>query len=48
MPHGEALHDRSVRPEITVLGIGNLQPGAAGIEGGKHHPGYEHHISAYE
>ena len=45
MPHGEALHDRSVRPEIAVLRVGNLQHAAAGIEGGKHHPGYEDHVS---
>jgi len=45
MPNGEALHDRSVWPEVAVLGIGNLQPTATGIEGGKHHPGDQDHVS---
>src|SRR4029077_10124892 len=45
MPYGKALHDRSIRPEIAILSVGDLQLAAAGVKGGKHHPGHKEHVS---
>ena len=46
--YGKALDQRSVRPEIAVLRVSDLEFTLLGIERGKHHPRYEDDVSSYE
>ncbi len=45
MTHSEALHDGSVRPEIAILGVRDLQLAPRRVKRGKHHPGHENYVS---
>ena len=45
MTDGEALHDRSVRSEVAILGVGDLQLAPRRVKRGEHHPGHENQVS---
>ena len=46
--YGKALYQRSVRPEIAVFRVSDLEFTLLGIERGKHHPRHEDDVSGYE